>query len=217
MDDACLCRAVLGLGNLMSGQQEGTDQVMMDLKAIIDAERKRYCVASGGGVSLPVAGALYWAVMGVLGLYLEPAQWAIAAAAGSGLIFPLGILLQVPMRSPFMKAKSPLSGVTMAAITAINLLWPIHVLLIGGFPEAAPLTLAIGMSLHWPIIGWAYASRVSLVHALVRVAAVTVIWYGFPDLRLTGIPFVVAGLYLFAAAGLRWEVLRFRRAMANTV
>ena len=56
MDDACICRAVLGPDNLLSGQQEGTDQFMMDLKAIIDAERKRYCVASGGGVSLPVAG-----------------------------------------------------------------------------------------------------------------------------------------------------------------
>mgnify|MGYP003630739712 FL=1 len=185
---------------------------MTDLKQAIDHERKRYCVAAGGGVSLPVAGALYWAVMGGLGFYLAPSQWAIAAAAGSGLIFPLGILLQAPMRSPFMKSKSPLSGVTMAAIAAINLLWPIHILLIGGFPEAAPLTLAIGMSLHWPIIGWAYHSRVSLIHAFVRVAAVTVIWYGFPDWRLTGIPFVVAGLYLFAAAGLRREVLRFRRA-----
>lgn len=187
---------------------------MDDLKQIIDHERKRYCVAAGGGISLPVAGAIYWAAIGIAGFYLEAADWAFAAAFGSGLIFPLGVLLQGPLRSPFMKSKSPLSGVTFAAITAINLLWPIHILLIGGFPEAAPLTLAIGMSLHWPIIGWSYHSRTCLIHALVRVAAVTVIWYGFPDLRLTGIPFVVAALYLFAAAGLKWEVLRFRKAMA---
>tara|TARA_R110000868_G_scaffold109481_10_gene297684 strand:- start:3289 stop:3861 length:573 start_codon:yes stop_codon:yes gene_type:complete len=186
---------------------------MTDLKQTIDHERKRFCVAAGGGISLPVAGAICWTAGGIAGFFLDAPDWAFAAAAGSGVIFPLGILLQGPLRSPFMKAKSPLSGITTAAIIAINLLWPIHFLLIGGFPEAAPLSLAIGMSLHWPIIGWSYASRVSLVHALVRVAAVTAIWIGFPELRLTGIPFVVAGLYLLAAAGLRWETVRFRRQL----
>lgn len=187
---------------------------MNDVKAVIDHERKRFCVAAGGGISLPVAGAIYWAAIGVAGIYLDAASWAVVAAAGSGLIFPLGVLLQGPLRSPFMKAKSPLSGVTFAAIAAINLLWPIHILVIGGFPEAAPLTLAIGMSLHWPIIGWTYHSRTCFIHAVVRVAAVSVIWYGFPDLRLTGVPFAVAALYLFAAAGLKWELLRFRKALA---
>ena len=38
---------------------------------------------------------------------------------------------------------------------------------------AAPLTLAIGMTLHWPIIGWAYASRVCYAHAIARIAVVT--------------------------------------------
>jgi len=190
---------------------------MTDLKMVIMNERKRYCVAAGGGVSLPVAGAIYWSVIGVLGYYLGPAEWALMAAYGSGLIFPVGLLLQGPFRSPFMKAKSPLSGITMAAILAINFLWPIHFVLISVFPEAAPLTLAIGMTLHWPLIGWSYASRVCLIHSLLRVAAVTVIWYAFPDLRFTVIPFVVAGLYLFAALGLSWESKRFRHARSVTV
>jgi hypothetical protein len=188
---------------------------MTDLKKVFLDERKRYSAEAGGGVSLPVAGALYWAVIGVLGYYLDPADWAYAAAAGSGLIFPLGLLLQGPMRSPFMKAKSPLSGVTMAAIIAINLLWPVHFVLISVLPEAAPLTLAIGMTLHWPIIGWSYASRVCLIHALVRTAVVTLIWYALPDLRFTAIPFAVAALYVFAAMGLSWESGRFRQQMAS--
>lgn len=185
---------------------------MTDLNSIFLNERKRYAVAAGGGISLPVAGAIYWAVVGVLGYSLEPRDWALAAAAASGMIFPLGLLLQGPLRSPFMKAKSPLSGVTIAAIIAINLLWPVHFVLISVIPEAAPLTLAIGMTLHWPIIGWGYASRACLLHALVRVAVVTVMWYALPEVRFTGIPFAVAGLYVLAAMGLSWEVKRFRNA-----
>lgn len=190
---------------------------MSDLNQTFLDERKRYSAAAGGGVSLPVAGAVYWAVAGVLGFYLEPGDWAYAAAAGSGMIFPLGLLLQGALRSPFMKAKSPLSGVTMSAIIAINLLWPVHFVLISVLPEAAPLTLAIGMTLHWPIIGWAYASRVCMIHALVRTLVVTLIWYGLPELRFTGIPFAVSALYVFAAMGLSWESGRFRSQLAPAV
>lgn len=190
---------------------------MSNLNQAVLEERKRYSAAAGGGVSLPVAGAVYWAVIGVLGFYLDPGEWAYAAAAGSGLIFPLGLLLQGPLRSPFMKTKSPLSGITMAAIIAINLLWPVHVVLISVYPDAAPLSLAIGMTLHWPLIGWAYASRVCMAHAIIRTAVVTLIWFGLPELRFTGIPFAVSALYVFAAMGLSWESGRFRAQLAPAV
>jgi len=183
---------------------------MSDLARIILNERRRYCAEAGGGVSLPVAGAVYWAAAAIAGVYLEPGDWAFAAAAGSGLIFPLGLLLQGICRSPFMKAKSPLGGSAMAGILAINLLWPVHFAIISVFPEAAPLTLAIGMALHWPIIGWGYASRVCLFHAIVRVIAVTALWYALPELRLVAIPLAVSALYVLAAMGLSWEASRFR-------
>ena len=185
-----------------------------DLKAIILNERRRYSAESGGGVSLPVAGAIYWAGLAIAGAYMDATNWAYAAAAFSGAIFPLGILLQGVFKSPFMKAKSPLSGVTTAAIVAINLLWPIHMIVIWTAPQAAPLTLAIGMSLHWPIIGWGYASKVCMAHAIVRVAAVTAIFFLAPQYSLVGIPLVVSGLYLLAAAGLSWESNRYRRMIA---
>jgi Family of unknown function (DUF7010) len=187
---------------------------MTDINQDFLNERRRYSAASGGGVSLPVAGAIYWAGLAVAGAILDPASWAFYAAAFSGAIFPIGLLLQGAFRSPFMKAKSPLSGVTMAAIIAINLLWPVHMIVIWTVPQAAPLTLAIGMTLHWPIIGWAYASRVCMAHAVVRTAAVTAIFFGLPELSFVAIPLVVSGLYLLAAAGLSWESNRYRQMTA---
>lgn len=186
---------------------------MLITKHDLLAERRRYFAAANGGISLPVAGAVYWAVLGLLAATDAVADWGLTAAMLSGLIFPLGLVLQYPLRAKFMGVKSPLSGVAMWAILAINFLWPVHFVVISAVPEAAPLTLAIGMTLHWPIIGWAYASRVCYAHAIARIAVVTAIWYGFPEWRYTGVSFAVAGLYLLTAAGIALEVAWTRRKL----
>lgn len=182
-----------------------------DFKTQLRQVQEQYLLDAGGGISLPVAGAIYWAVLAALSTRLSPEDWSLAAAMLSGAIFPLGILLQKPFGSPFMKSKSPLSGVSMLAVLSINLLWPVHVVVFAVAPEAAPLTLAIGMSLHWPIIGWTYGSRICTAHAIVRVAAVSAIWFALPEARFDLLPLTVAALYLLTAGGLRWEVLRARR------
>ena len=87
-----------------------------DFKTELRQVQHQYLLDAGGGVSLPVAGAVYWIVLAVLAGQMDVAQWAFWAAALSGAIFPLGLLLQKPLRSPFMKSKSPLSGVVMLAI-----------------------------------------------------------------------------------------------------
>jgi hypothetical protein len=186
-----------------------------DFKTQLKRVQQQYCLDAGGGVALPVAGAVYWIVLAALGTRMEAADWAPMAAMLSGAIFPLGILLQKPLGSPFMKSKSPLSGVTMLAIIAINALWPIHFIVFGAAPHAAPLTLAIGMTLHWPIIGWTYGSRVCQIHAAARILVVTALWFALPNGRLTVLPLAVAALYLMAAAGMRWEVVRLRRRSAQ--
>ena len=178
------------------------------------AERRRYFVAARGGLSLPVAGAIYWIIIGFLGYRLELEQWALTAAMLTGAIFPIGFILQYPLKAHFMKAKSAVSGVAMMAIIAINLLWPVHVVIISIAPAAAAFTLAIGMTLHWPVIGWSYASLVCQIHAAARIAVVSWIFFAMPDARMTALPFAVAALYLLAALGLAVEVELTRRRIA---
>lgn len=182
-----------------------------DFKTQLQGVKDQYYLDAGGGISLPVAGAIYWIALAVLSRYLPPADWALTAAAMSGMIFPLGLLLQKPLASPFMKSKSPIAGVGLLSVMSINMLWPVHFIILGISPDAAPLSLAIGMTLHWPVIGWTYGSRVCLIHAIVRVAAVTVLWYAFPEGRFDVLPLTVAALYLLAAGGMRWELGRLRR------
>ncbi|WP_300527055.1 hypothetical protein [Maricaulis sp.] len=177
------------------------------------AERRRYFVEAGGGISLPVAGAIYWIALGILGSRLETREWALAAAAGSGMIFPLGLLLQGPLRANFMKAKSPVGGAAIWSIVAINLMWPLHFVIMDIDPELVSLSLAVAMTLHWPVIGWSYGSKVAIAHAFARIAAASFVYYAMPDERLTMLPFAMAGLYLIAAAGMAAEVAWTRRKL----
>ena len=146
--------------------------------------QRRLLAKANGGISLPVAGALYWLALGVAGFFLPERLWIFCAAFGSGLIFPLGLLLARPLRSNLFVRDEPLAGV---AVLAINLLWPLYFAVIERAPELLPLALGIGMSLHWPVVGWMYGSRACLFHAVARVVMVSALWMWLPAERLTPI------------------------------
>ena len=50
---------------------------------------------SGGIVAFPVAGALYWLVLGICGYMLTWDTWRIVALIGSAMLFPTAFLLCV--------------------------------------------------------------------------------------------------------------------------
>jgi hypothetical protein len=92
-------------------------------------------------------------------------------------------------------------------------MWPLHFVIMDINPELVSLSLAVAMTLHWPVIGWSYASKVSIAHAFARIIAATFVYYLMPDERLTMLPFAMAGLYLIAATGISLEVAWTRRKL----
>lgn len=170
-----------------------------------ELEKKKFLVDANFGISLPAAGALYWLALGIAGFYLDPHTWSVFGFFGSGLIFPIGLMLSKPLKAN-LNAKSPFSSLAMPAVASMFLSWP---LIIAGFmtdPMLVPLFLAIGMSLHWPAIGWMYGSEVCMFHALVRVILVSILWYFLPEMRFTVIPLVVSGIYVVTIFGMRREI-----------
>lgn len=178
----------------------------------LNAEKSKYIVATNGGIALPVAGFIYWLLLGMAGFYLEANTWALLGFFTSGLIFPLGLLLQKPLHANLM-VKGPLSGLVLPAMTSMFLSWP---MIIAGYltdVSLVPLLLTIGMSLHWPAIGWMYGSKTCLIHAISRVALVTLLWFALPEYRFTVIPLVVSLIYLITIFGLKSEVRKAARSM----
>lgn len=172
------------------------DQIA-ELKAAVLADRLAAYKRLRGGFPIPLAGTVYWGVLAWLGTWADLQSWCMAAFIGSGAIFPMALLFAAIFRNPFMKDRTATGDVLVPAFISMLLFWPMIVGAVKVAPELVPLILAIGMSLHWPVIGWSYG-RTGLfsAHAIVRAIACILIWLWFPEERLTWLPLAVAGVYL---------------------
>lgn len=170
---------------------------MADLKAALLADRLAAYKRLRGGFPIPLAGTVYWGVLAWLGTFAGLHNWSVLAFIGSGTIFPMALLFAAIFRNPFMKDKTAAGDVLLPAFISMLLFWPMIVAAFKVAPELVPLILAIGMSLHWPVIGWSYG-RTGLfsAHAIIRALVCVLIWFWMPEARLTLLPAAVAGIYL---------------------
>jgi hypothetical protein len=132
--------------------------------------------------------------------------WIFAAAASSGLIFPLALLLARIFRCDFMRDRTAVSDVLLPAFVAMLLFWPMAISAWWTTPPLFPLILAIGMSLHWPVIGWSYGkTALYSAHAVVRAVVCFAIWNWLPSGRITLLPLSVALIYAATVAAILWD------------
>ena len=169
----------------------------MDLKAALLADRLAAYRRLRGGFPVPLAGAIYWGVLAWFGTVANVPTWCALAFIGSGAIFPIALILAAAFRNPFMKDKTAAGDVLVPAFISMLLFWPMIVATMQVAPQLAPLILAIGMSLHWPVIGWSYG-RTALfsAHSIVRAIVCTLIWLWIPEGRFTLLPLAVTIIYL---------------------
>ena len=187
------------------------------LKAALNQERRAAYVRLKGGWPVASAGFMYWAGLGIYGYSASLYEWAIAAYFGSGLIFPLAVGLSQLFGISLFGNRQLVGFVAVPAIVSMLLFWPI--ILAAGHMQAyelIPLILAIGMGMHWPVIGWSYG-RVVLyaAHALVRAGAVVLLWIYLPEDRLTVMPLVVAGIYALTILAILLDVRAKRLAITQ--
>lgn len=187
---------------------------MEELKQRLLADRVASFVRLKGGYPVPLAGAFYWAVLGAAGYRLDVQNWILAAFFFSGAIFPLALLLAKIVGNPFMKDKTASGDVLLPTFLSMLLFWPIAFAAFGSAPQLVPLILAIGMSQHWPVIGWSYGkTSLYTAHAVVRAAGSLAIWALLPDGRFTLLPLFVAAVYVATVAAILIEA---RREAART-
>lgn len=185
---------------------------MEELRAAVRRDQLASFVRLKGGFPVPLAGAIYWAALGVAGYRLGVDDWILVAFIFSGAIFPLALLLAKLFRCDFMKDKTATDDVLGPTFVGMLLFWPIAFAAYGTAPQLVPLILAIGMSQHWPVIGWSYGKPgIYTAHAVVRALGALAIWALMPDGRFTLIPFWVAAVYLATVAAI---VIAAKRAAA---
>lgn len=180
-------------------------QNTMDFSQQLQLQKRDFLIKANGGIALPAAGTIYWLALGVAGLYLKPQTWFLVGAFSSGLIFPLGILLSKPLKSNIF-VSTPLSDLIAPALISMLMFWPLAIAGSSANISFFPLALAVGMGMHWPVIGWMYGKRVFLYHGIARAVGCTMLWYIFPDQRFVIIPAFVSVVYLASIVGIKREV-----------
>lgn len=117
------------------------------------------------------------------------------------------------VHNPFMKDQQATASVLLPAFIGMLRFWPMLAAAVQDSPASAPLILAVGMSIHWPVIGWSYArTGVYSAHAIVRAVVVTWIWFRYPEQRLTWLPLSAAVVYLVAVVVILLDSGKVRRA-----
>ncbi len=169
-------------------------------QALLDERLSAYARLRGG-YPIPLAGATYWLILAFLGSRITGETWAIAAFVGGGAIFPLAVLYAKLLKNDFMRDESAIGGILPPIFIGMLLFWPSAVAALWTAPDLTPLILAIGMSIHWPMIGWTYARTLLFsAHAVVRAAVVFAVWMLVPERQFVAIPLFVAAIYFITVA-----------------
>lgn len=169
----------------------------------LDQLRQDFDARSKGSLSLPMAGAIVWAVIAVLGLVLPPGAALIALVAATGAIFPVALALARLRGEELLGNTNPLARLMAAAVLMVNLLWALHVPLLLSAPHFVPLSIGVGLGLHWVVYGWIVNHPLGVQHAIGRTAGLVTVWFVFPDHRVTACAVVVVAAYLVSLAQMR--------------
>lgn len=169
-----------------------------ELKQALHDERESYYYRLRGGFPIPLAGATWWCLLGIAGFYIHNRMaWIFYAFVFSGMLFPLAILYARLFRNNFLRDQSPVSDALIPTFASMMLFWPMAIAAFWTYPQLVPLILAIGLSIHWPVIGWTYARpRLYTAHSVVRAIVCFALWVWFPSTRFTLLPFAVSAIYL---------------------
>lgn len=160
--------------------------------------RADYERSSNRSMSMPIAGAVIWALVGVGGRLLSSEQALLMMLVATGLIFPLALLIARLRHEALTSATNPLSKLMLAGIIMVNLLWGVHIPLVLGAPSFAALSLGIALGLHWVIYSWVIQHPLGVTHSVIRTVLVVAAWFALPDDRLSVVPLVIVCTYLMS-------------------
>lgn len=164
------------------------DDSLAALRADFDARAK-------GSMSLPLAGALVWAVVAVMGLVLPARSAVVALVFATGAIFPAALAIARVRGEALMERGNPLSSLMGTCVLMVNLLWGVHVPLLLQAPQFVPLSLGIALGLHWMVYSWIVGHGLGIRHAIGRTIGLVAVWFAFPDYRVTACAVVAVLAY----------------------
>ena len=158
--------------------------------------------------SAPIAGMIYWGIIGVAALRLSPLQLMYTVGFGSGMIFPLAILIDRLRGRKFQTndPQNPVPQLFMQSLAMVGLLWPFVILASIQAHDANLLVLgaAILMGIIWIFYGWATDDPTGLRHAVARcILSYAAYLFAPSPYKASAISVVVLLCYLYSLLSMR--------------
>jgi len=164
----------------------------------LDQYRKDFELESNRSVSMPIAGTIIWAIVALLSTQFDDKTAVYILLFATGGIFPIALLIAKFRNENLVSSNNPLAKLMGMCIIMVNLLWAVHIPLLLNAPEFVPLSLGIGLGLHWIVYSWIINHPVGLIHAVLRSILIVTAWYLFPNNEIIAISSVIVLTYLIS-------------------
>lgn len=145
---------------------------------------------------MPIAGTIIWGVIALLSTQFDQAIAVYILLFATGGIFPLALMISKLRNENLVSSTNPLAKLMGLCVLMVNLLWAVHIPLLLNAPEFVPMTLGIGLGLHWVVYSWIVQHSVGVLHAVLRTILILLVWYIFPNHGLLAISCAVVFVYL---------------------
>lgn len=152
-------------------------------------------VSTNRSVSMPIAGGLVWLVIALLSTLVPEKTGILILLFASGVIFPIALAISKIRGENLVSSSNPLAKLMGYCVLMVNLLWALHLPLFLYAPEFVPLSVGIGLGLHWIVYSWIVQHPVGIVHAILRTVLVLIAWSVFPEQRLLAVGFAIVIAY----------------------
>jgi hypothetical protein len=158
--------------------------------------RKDFEKASNRSISMPLAGAIIWAIIALISTQFDERITTYLLLFATGAIFPLALFIAHFRNEDLISSKNPFSKLMGLCVLMVNLLWAVHIPLLLKAPMFVPLSLGIALGLHWIVYSWIIQHPLGIIHAILRTIAVVSVWYVFADDRIFAIAISIVMIYL---------------------
>lgn len=160
-------------------------------------EEQRRSFSRSRFLSMPIAGTIAWAIIGIVSPFvpLELAAWVLFI--GTGMIFLLGLLISRFVGEDLIgDGKNEFDRLFFITVQMSWLVFAIAIPFFLVEPTSLPLSVGILAGLMWLPFSWIVQHWIGTFHAIARTALVTVAWFLFPDQRFVVIPAIIVVIYL---------------------
>lgn len=163
-----------------------------------EACRLEFEKLSNRSMSMPISGAIVWALIAFLTNVVDQRYSIIIMFCCTGLIFPIALGISKIRKEKLLSSQNPFSKLMGQSIIMVNLLWAIHIPLFIYSPDFVPLSLGIALGLHWVIYSWIIQHPLGIIHSILRTFLILSMWLIFRENSLVYICFAIIVTYLFS-------------------